>query len=294
MSYASKIAKAANNPKLAVNILKGKLIASFASKEFVGERLNRSDSDNGLYVKCVEAANRDYKIFQNFKQHPHYQSVLEHVTKEQGKLYLDIIQRNSPELYRRIKDFKVNDLVGNPTVFDYGEPIGRIAPSTLRYVKVLSDLIRIFGDLNQFRIAEIGVGYGGQILLIDKVFTCRFYLFDLRPVIELSSKYLEAHVLDGSYRPCTLNKHDGRAEFDLVISNYAFSELPSHLQDKYIQKVLSRAKRGYITMNSGFKNEPRTIGKLSFDALKERLPNFDVIKEEPLTSANNYIIIWGA
>jgi hypothetical protein len=192
-----------------------------------------------------------------------------------------------------MEEFKVNDIIGNPRVFDYGEPVGCFSPTTIGYVKVLSDLIRLFGDLNQFTIAEIGIGYGGQCLIVDRLFTCRFHLFDLPPVVELASKYLEAHVLAGSYLPCTLNKHHGSDDFDLVISNYAFSELRSHLQDKYIQKILSKAKRGYLTMNSGFEPEPRSVDKLSITALKERLPSFDIFKEEPLTSANNYLIVWG-
>jgi hypothetical protein len=54
------------------------------------------------------------------------------------------------------------------------------------------------------------------------------------------------------YRPTTLNRFDERAaKFELAISNYAFSELPKVLQLRYITKVLSRAERLYMTMNSG-------------------------------------------
>ena len=217
----------------------------------------------------------------------------EHVSREQGQAYLDIIQHNSPSLYNRIGDFRVNDLIGNPNTFDFGAPVGRFSPTTLRYVKVLSDLARLFGDLNKFKLAEIGIGYGGQTLTTDRLFTCRFYLFDLPPVLKLASKYLESHVLSGSYIPCTLNKHHGSDEFDLVVSNYAFSELLSQLEEKYIHKVLSKAKRGYLTMNSGVEGSHFKIDKLTLTKLRELLPKFDLIKEEPLTALNNYIIVWG-
>jgi len=45
-------------------------------------------------------------------------------------------------------------------------------------------------------------------------------------------------------------------------------------------------------MNSGITGS-NSIGKLSINDLKQVLPNFQIIKEEPLTSQNNYIIVWG-
>jgi hypothetical protein len=66
--------------------------------------------------------------------------------------------------------FKINDLVGSPTTYVYHR-FGRISPSTLRYVKVASDLRRLFGDLTGAKVAEIGVGYGGQLLVLDQIFT---------------------------------------------------------------------------------------------------------------------------
>ena len=89
----------------------------------------------------------------------------------------------------------------------------------------------------------------------------------------------------------TLNQSQ-QVKFDLVISNYAFSELPSHIQKTYIQKVLGNAKKGYLTMNSG-RGESRTDRKLKIEDLRDLLPNFEVFEERPLTNQNNYIIVWG-
>jgi hypothetical protein len=74
-----------------------------------------------------------------------------------------------------------------------------------------------------------------------------------------------------------------------VISNYAFSELPSHLQRTYIKKVLSNSKRGYLTMNSG-RGSSRDEGKLSIDELRELLPSFEIHEEKPQTASNNYAL----
>ena len=45
-------------------------------------------------------------------------------------------------------------------------------------------------------------------------------------------------------------------------------------------------------MNSGLSG-PHSRGKLSLPELHELLPSFEVYEEQPLTSAHNYIILWG-
>ena len=45
-------------------------------------------------------------------------------------------------------------------------------------------------------------------------------------------------------------------------------------------------------MNSGLSNK-RSYGKLSLDELRNLLPEFLVIEEEPYTNAQNYLIVWG-
>jgi hypothetical protein len=99
--------------------------------------------------------------------------------------------------------------------------------------------------------------------------------------------------VNGSYKPMTLNKNAGDDEYDLVISNYAFSELPSTLQRVYIKKILSKAKRGYLTMNSGLADSAFTGDKLSLQELRGLLPRFEIFDEVPLTAQNNYLIVWG-
>jgi hypothetical protein len=91
----------------------------------------------------------------------------------------------------------------------------------------------------------------------------------------------------------TLNQSLGKETYDLVISNYAFSELPSQVQRKYIQKVLASAKRGYLTMNSGTSKAAFQDNKLSLTELRALLPDFETLPEEPLTHPGNYIIVWG-
>jgi len=116
-------------------------------------------------------------------------------------------------------------------------------------------------------------------------------LFDLPFVNKLIDRYLNAHLFKGAYFTTVINKEEPR-NYDLVISNYAFSELPKMLQLSYIRKVLIKAKKGYLTMNSGLGNT-RSSGKLDIIELRKLLPEFSIIKETPLTADQNYIIVWG-
>lgn len=263
------------------------------SREYVGEKSNRSDSDDGQYVLAVQDAVKSYESFSVFKRNPHYQAVLEHVSEELGHQYLAIIKRDSPALFENIEVFKKNDLIGNPTVFGYPD-IGIMSPTTLRYIKVTSDLIKLFGSHIGERVVEIGGGYGGQALINDSVFRMKEYeLLDLPPVLSLISRYLESHIMNCAYKVTTLNQKTGDDYYDLVISNYAFSELPSHVQIRYIEKIVRKSSRGYLTMNSGLTETSHPVKKLSLEQLRNYLPSFDVFEEHPLTGPENYIIAWG-
>lgn len=260
------------------------------SQSFIASAENRSTSDNGRYVSFVERAVSDYNVFLKFKQHPDYTEILEHVSEDQGRQFLEIIKKQTPRFFENINIFKINDLIGTPTICNYDGL--QISPSTLRYVKVASDIATYFGKNIGENIVEIGTGYGGQCLILDKIFEIKKYnLFDLEPVLNLNKKYLESFCLNGSYKTSTLNQCIGDESYDLVISNYAFSELPKHIQKKYIEKVLSKSAKGYLTMNTGMISGQNTF--LSVDELKELLPPFQILEETPNTFYGNYVIVWG-
>jgi putative sugar O-methyltransferase len=288
----NKFIKGIKNPLRALSILIDCIYISISPKDFVATPLNRSASDAGPYITSVKKALRSYKSFARFKQDPRYRSVLEHVSRNHGEQYLEIIKAEAPDLLEKIEKFKENDLIGGGSVYDY-KMLGKISPSTLRYVKVASDLRNFFGEDIGDKVSEIGVGYGGQLLIADNVLKFKQYdLFDLPPVLNLASQYIESHLINSSYRLQTINQHRGDVNYDLVISNYAFSELPSNLQKIYIKKIISKSKRGYLTMNSGQKESAYQHDKLTLDELKKLLPKFEIYPEKPNTHIGNYIIVW--
>ncbi len=263
----------------------------FKIRQFTVIKKLRSESENGSYPGVVSSFIKDNRKFKNFKRNNSYRRILEHVNYEQGKEYIKIIQRDNPHFIDEIEKFKFNDIIGNPYKFDYPQT-GLISPTTLRYLKVASDLKKIFGNIGQ-EIAEIGCGYGGQFLILDKIFTLnKYYIFDLAIVNKLIEKYIESFVVTSSYKTLTLNEFDGKKQFDFVISNYAFSELPKLTQITYITKIILNSKKGYMTMNSGLDESAFQNNHLSLDEIKNYLPKVKIIKEEPYTHKGNYILIW--
>ncbi|MFL2693713.1 MAG: putative sugar O-methyltransferase [Gammaproteobacteria bacterium] len=294
MSIVDKLKKGLNDPFLIKSFALTKIYGLFTRKNFSGALGNRSDSDNGLYLASIKKILSSQRSFNNFKNDPIYQRILEHTTKEMGQNYLDIINRQTPSLLdSKLDSILRNDEVGNAAKCNY-EQIGSVSPSTLYYTKIGSDLETLFGGDIGKNIVEIGSGYGGQGLILDSIFHLdTITLFDLPLVNKLISKYLECFTLNSSYSVSTLNEATPQA-YDLVISNYAFSELPKMIQIKYIEKVLSNSARGYLIMNSGIGDDYKQIGnKLTLSELERLLPKFEVMEENPLTAKNNYLIVWG-
>ena len=107
-----------------------------------------SISDNNRYPMYCYFASKTDAEFKNFKRNPVYTAVLEHVTPEQGRDYLELILSNT-ELRLSERDWKYflrNDSIGNPRTVQYNFGGAQIncSPTTLRYIKVLSDISKLF------------------------------------------------------------------------------------------------------------------------------------------------------
>ena len=79
-------------------------------------------------------------------------------------------------------------------------------------------------------------------------------------------------------------------QYDLVISNYAFTELTREIQDVYLKKIILNSKKGYITYND---ISPESFKSYKKEELLKIIPNSRIIDEKPLTHERNCIIIWG-
>jgi len=201
---------------------------------------------------CNYAANSD-EFFKQFKSHPAYRHVLEHVSFEEGQQYLKEIDIDYLD---KLDEVKENDSLGSPVIYEYPS-VGEISPTTIRYIKNTSDIINKFG--NSFdSIVEIGGGYGGLCKVLSSFIKFEQYLLlDLEECNLLSRKYLSHFDLPTlSYRSEEIDEID--ENFDLLISNYAFSECHKEVQQDYIERFIKKSNNFYI-MHNNFHLELGTI-----------------------------------
>ncbi len=278
------------------NFLKSKLFfylkSSYKKNLYIHIKKYRSVSESHPYSYEIKKFLEKPKLFKNFKRNKHYMGVVETVTEKEGYEYLKVLEsRNDGFLKKALGSVLISDNIGNPLKYFYDGYSIPLSPTTLRYIKVASDLNILFGK-KYHNIAEIGAGYGGQTLINDQILDVySAKLFDLPHVNKLIEKYLNYFLLKGSYKTTFIN-NEVPTNYDLVLSNYAFSELPKDLQVAYIDKVLKKSKRGYLTMNSGL-GGVFSDGKLSAIEILNQLPNVKFLEEYPLTYKYNYIVVWG-
>jgi len=245
-------------------------------------------SDNQDYPRFCLQASRDERVFADFRSHPVYNAILEHTRAEQGQQYLDIVARDA-DLLGAMDRFRLNDAYGNPRTSDYALA-GKISPATLRYVKVLADLKSLFGPLDGLDLCEIGVGYGGQCRIISAYYHPATYcLVDIAPALALARRFLANYDLRPALSYRTMDELAPR-DYDLIISNYAFTELRRPIQDEYLAKAILRSKKGYITYNE---ITPAGFDSYKADDLLRIIPRARRIAETPLTHPKNCVIAWG-
>lgn len=193
--------------------------------------------------------------------------------------------------------FLRNDSIGNPLLAQYNFGDSQVigSPSTLRYIKVLVDILKLF-DVEKIKtVTEIGVGYGGQCRILMNTLPIECYnLIDLPEVLALTEKFLTALNQTGDLRYIdgTHLYHD--APCDLFISDYAFSELSKPAQDIYIEKIISKSEAGYVSWDGDFFASMEMYDGYTLDEFVAILPDAKILPEYPITtSPDNRLVVWG-
>ena len=154
-----------------------------------------------------------------------------------------------------------------------------MAPTSLRY---LSHALWLRDEglvCENAHIAEIGVGYGGLVAMNALVSQARTTLVDLPHVERAAMKMLAENDLAHAAA-------EAHTCFDCVISNYAFTELSSDLQDRMLSGFIAGSRHGMILSNArvfsqhigGRSNEELLV------ALKEHGIDARIDYEHPLFS----------
>jgi len=285
---------ALNKIKFPFSILKTKLLI-FKNKS-IRDNLYKSFTDNGEYPELALKAALDPATFSIFRRHPSYMPVLENVSRQQGEECLKIIRGKyklkDDEIFQLIKPL-MN--VGNPKLLRINDLPNKISTTGLRYLKIALEIKELTGS-NIGNVVEIGCGYGGQAVILDKLLEIKSYTFyDLWQVNLLIKRFIENSNFSSKYTLSTLREDSNkiRDSWDFCISNYAFSELPKALQEMYIKRVLNKTQKGYMLMNSGVNGDYGNIKNLSQKELQDKFNNSSIQNEIPLTCSNNYLFTWG-
>lgn len=200
-----------------------------------------SISDLQSYRDACQLAATDPAAFSSFRRNPALTQIWEHVSYSLGQKYLDLIDldRYHP------KNFAQNDTIGGADTHYYPKIDMAMSPTTLRYIHVLQELDKHFDLKSLDSIAEIGGGYGGQAAVILKHTKSKpmYAIYDLEETWELAEEYLSE--LGYGLWQCVHSVCPN----DLVISNYAFSELAESEQQMYLDTVISHSKNVYMVYN---------------------------------------------
>jgi len=234
-----------------------------------------------------ELAAKDDLLFKDFKNR------LEFASYEVGLHYLNFIRKEYPDLLLHFDRFRKNDLLGNPQTYIY-EDIGSFSPTTLRFVKVFGDLNKHFGNLSQLHIAEIGGGYGGLCAILSEMGAFANYTIIHSPAYnELTKKYLSLLGVQ-NVNFIDIKEIDDLQKYDLVISNYDFSEMDKELQGKCIEKIIKNSANGYFTFN--FISSLYGIESIPVEYLISTLLDYGrsgiLETEHPLTHPDNLLLVW--
>jgi len=235
------------------------------------------------YVRTICSTNN----LSDFKSKPEYTYMLEHVSKEQGKQYLECILTQTSISNDEIVEFCVlNDAIGNPKKEKYdGYNLNvLVSPTSLRYIfhaHLILTYMKTDKHINA-DVIELGGGYGGLCLSLHHfakkydVHINSYKICDLIDIIQLQKIYLNIgnSALNVEFIDATSFGANIKCENMFLISNYCFSEISKEKQDSYRQILFPKISHGFMAWNGipvynfGFTNQiepeiPNTGGDMN-------------------------------
>lgn len=229
---------------------------------------------------CIEAISD----LSSFKTIPGYAAIVGNDlrNRQTASSFFTFIKKNFPEIYKDLQSFTINDNIGNPNIFNI-EGIN-ISPGTLRYVRVLGDIL----TFDPKSIVEIGGGYGGQALVTHiHSPSIEYTLIDYTEPLALAKKYLDTVAPSKNYNFIDSNNIyiPEETTYDLVVSDYCLSEFDKSGIEFYFNSVLSKSKNGYFSINSTAERR-----KVLLDKLKETFDEVIIESESPKTTHHPNIL----
>lgn len=265
------------------------------------------------YFSFVDEILTNDDLFATFKENPYYNAIVGMSCEPEGEWFANNLKDNN-SINLKIEEFKKNDSIGEPAVFDSKE-YGFISPNTLRYLNSLQNIQKYIGSLHKKNIVEVGIGYGGLCYILSTFYNLNSYkLVDVPNVTLLAVKYLRALGLNTNLtidRSTPLrdlkniritdivSQSDRRhhisfvaPSYDLLISEYCISEMDDDGIDHFYENYIQHSKNIYIFSNLWDKKRKeqflsRLGEKFNLTVFDDLLPHETKICPEKM----NYIIM---
>ena len=218
----------------------------------------------GNHVKGYKPYN-DYLKFADleiFKNHKDFNYMTEHLGETQKKfgmfffnLIMDLKMINIDFFISLIN---MNDKIGKPTTYEINNAIPKCSPNTLKYIYFgLLNIKHIqTNNLNNFDFIEIGGGYGGQCVILLKLFEhfkiniSKYILIDIQDVVKFQKKYVDYLIPDNNSIDLSFSiKNLIEYEFSqnsYMFSSYSFSEIQPEIRNIYYTHLFTFIKHGLI------------------------------------------------
>jgi len=240
------------------------------------------------YTNSLKQAAEDDIVFNFFRREPGVREIVEGVPDCVGFGYHAKLKET--EFFKNnLEKIQQNDKVGSPRQFLIdGQPW---ASTTLRYAWNVLDMSLNGVQLDYADVVEVGGGYGGLARMIHAFHTPKSYtIVDLPEALALAKRFLEAYdIVNVNYVSCL--EYGENLPIDTFISNYALTELTRNVQAGYIDKLMHRAKCGYVTYNS----QPRNADhQYSLAELQDSVSGESRIQQEDVKKSEYQVLVWSS
>lgn len=212
-------------------------------------------SEYSNYVTSILASNN----LSNFKSNPSYTYMLEHVSKEKGQEYYDLIKGDFKISDLTIIEFcNKNDTIGGTILEEYS--FGSCSPSSLRYIYQALLILLYAKSLKKktLKIIEIGGGYGGLSLALHffsssyEIEIESYSMIDLTSPLALQKLYLSnlMPITKFTFHDAQTFGNDIVGDDYFLVSCYSLGEISIENQDKYFNILLPKVSNGFLIWNT--------------------------------------------
>lgn len=211
------------------------------------------------YIDFCKKASENNQIFDTFRSHEDYGVILEGGQKRIGLANLRQIKKLGGYKWfkENFNEIKKNDLYGNPFIHNFGDSI-ICSSSTIQYARDVYNCILLLkkSSKNQFRICEVGGGFGGFArLAISLLKIEKYYLIDQAEPLNLAEKYLKKYpnILSKVELISSKNVFEKIQEsnsFDLFIASSSLAELDFQTQKFYFESCIKKSNNIFLEYNT--------------------------------------------